>query len=700
LGFAARARGRAADAPEHEVRRRDMAVAHDLVAHGLGQRPKSHAAVREVVAALNADADRLDPILDAQHHRFTRWQVAVHEIDYRRFFDVNSLVALRADRRDVFARTHELVAQLVRRGAVDGVRIDHVDGLRDPDAYLAWLRDALGDRTWLVVEKILRPGERMPSDWPVDGTTGYDFAAAAAGLFVDPVGLEALTEPWSRFTGGDVSYEATRIQARREVLREGLGADLERVVSLLVRVCERHRRWRDFTRAELRTALFEVAIHAPGYRSYVRPDAGGAGAVASASDEAFVVGAVTGAKAEPTIDPVLLDFVEDLLLGRVAGDVEAELTARFQQLTPPLAAKGEEDTAFYRWTRCLVGNEVGAEPDQIALTPAAFHEAMADVAEHYPRTMLTATTHDTKRSQDVRARLALLTEIPERWTAAVSRWSAANARHRSTTAEGLAAPDGAAEWLIYQVLVGSHPLSAERAWPVVEKSLREAKQRTSWLRPDAAYEEAVHEFLTALSADQAFTAGLDAFVAPLVEPGWINALSMLALQLVAPGVPDVYQGSETWDDRLVDPDNRGPVDLAERAAQLERVRGRTAAQLWADPSHRAAGLPKLALLAAGLKLRRSHVEALGAAGAYVPLPVEGAAGPEGAVLGLVRGGEVAVAVPRLLLNREAPGDSVRVVLPAGRWHNRLTDQEVEGGRAVPWPELRGGFPVALLDLPG
>lgn len=656
-------------------------------------------ALEDVLADRNAEPDAVDAVLDRQHFRFVRWQAAAHELDSRRFFDIDSLVALRSERLDVFADTHRLVTGLASTGAIDGIRVDHVDGLRDPGGYLERLR-AAAPASWLVVEKILRPDEELPA-WPVDGTSGYDGLARVGAVLVDPAGVDVLTAAWRRFSGEHRTYDAVRLEARREVLAGPLSADLERVVALLVRVCENRRRWRDFTRSELRDALQEVTVHLRAYRPYVRPGE-------DADDDAvgLVAGAVAAAAdARPDLDADLLGLLRNVLLqadeaAHRAADgsvtLEAEVAARWQQLSGPVTAKGEEDTAFYRWGPLLSLNEVGTEPDHPDLDVADFHAASVEAQGRWPATMVTTSTHDTKRSEDVRARLTVLSE-PDRATAfaaVVDRWSAMNAAHRDAGAD---APDRGTEWFIYQTLVGAHPLPFERAWPAIEKSIREAKVRTSWVRPDAAYEAATQRFLQGALADPAFVADLEAFVAPLVEPGRVNALSQVALRLLGPGVPDTYQGTERWDLSLVDPDNRRSVDYVSLAHALAELPQRPAAALWAD--HQDGGGPKLALVRSCLSLRRRHQAAFAAADGYLPLEVTGA-GAERVIAfarAAVGGPEVAAVVPRFAGRGLA--DGATVALPPGTWSNPMSGSEVFEGRAR-FGAARAGFPLALLERAG
>jgi (1->4)-alpha-D-glucan 1-alpha-D-glucosylmutase len=677
------------DEASRAVRDADVRTACAEVVRLVAEMPALGDAISAELDAINADPDVLDQLLSSQHHRLARWQVASHELDYRRFFDITGLVALRSERGEVFGDTHDLVLRLVAQGHLDGLRVDHADGLADPQGYFERLRGAAGDDIWLLAEKILRPGEHLPESWPIDGTTGYDFLHRAGGVLVDPDGTAKLRAAFGRFTGEGPSYEHVRTAARRAVLEEGLAADLDRVTALLVRVCERHRRYRDFTRTELRDALREVAVHAPAYRSYVRA-VGRAQLVATDDDVRFVETAIEGARAErPDLDPELLSLLGDLLCGRVQGRLEAAFVTRFQQLTGPVAAKGEEDTAFYTAVWSVVLNEVGSGPEVDGVEVGELHAENEHAQQRWPRAMLATATHDTKRGEDVRARLALLSEIPDDWEAAVTRWSKMNERHRTDEM-----PDRATEWLLYQTLIGAHPLPLDRAWQAMEKSIREANVHTSWVRPNAAFEDATRRFVEAVLGDQAFLDDLDELAADLVEPGRVNALALATMKLLAPGVPDVYQGTELWDCSLVDPDNRRPVDYDLRRRQLHDLAPKTGAALWADRDQADAGLPKLFVLRSGLALRRRRPDAFGAESTYAALEPEGDDAAH--VIGFVRGGAVAAVVPRLVLGLAGRPPSARVTLPDGAWQHVLTGDQVEGG-PVAVDELFRSFPVAILE---
>ncbi|MFP5287548.1 MAG: malto-oligosyltrehalose synthase, partial [Thermoanaerobaculia bacterium] len=598
------------------------------------------------------------------------WRTAGRELDYRRFFDVHTLAGLRTEDERVFADTHSLVLGWVRRGLLGGLRIDHPDGLRDPEQYFERLRSAAPD-AWIVVEKILEPGERLPDSWPVDGTTGYDFLNPVGGLFVDPNGEKPLTDLYAELTGPCADYPELVWQKKHLVLEELLAAEVNRVAEVFLQVCERHRRYRDFMRNELRAAVREVAACFPVYRSYVRAEAG----KLATEDEEHVTLAIEAARARrPDLPSDLFDFFRDLLLLRVQGPVEGELVMRFQQLTGPAMAKGVEDTAFYNYHRLVALNEVGGDPGRFGVSVEEVHRGLS---ESWPRAMLATSTHDTKRSEDVRARLALLSEIPERWAEAVHRWLE---RHPFL--------DANAAYLLYQTLVGAWPIETDRAVAYMEKAAREAKGRTSWTRIDPEYEDALRTFVEAVLADRDFVADLEAFVAPLVEPGRVNSLAQTLIKITAPGVPDIYQGTELWTLALVDPDNRRPVDYEERRRLLEELAGAPAPAPEEILARMDEGLPKLWVIRQALRLRE-RVQ-----GSYAPLLARGARA--GHVFAFSRGGEVVTVVPRLVIGLGGDWGDTSLELPPGRWRNELTGDHVDGGE-VRLADLLRRFPVALLS---
>ncbi|MGI8685516.1 MAG: malto-oligosyltrehalose synthase [Acidimicrobiales bacterium] len=688
----------ATDRESVRERHRDKEVHKARLADLCAADPKLAAAVDARVEAVNADWDAFDSLLDRQNYRLAYWRTAGRELDYRRFFDINTLVGVRVEDPQVFDDTHALVLEWLEKGVIDGLRIDHPDGLLDPEGYLERLHDATGG-AWVVVEKILGPGERLPATWPVAGTTGYDFLARAGGLFVDPAGREPLLALYGEFTGRPIDFDEVVLDKKHVALRDILAADLNRLTGLFVQVCERHRRYRDYTRHELHEALREVVACFPVYRTYVRPADGRVGD----DDVAHVEKAVSAAAARrPEIDAELFTFLAELLLlrrrGEAAapglpapvGEVEADLVARFQQLTGPVMAKGVEDTAFYDYVPLVSLNEVGASPGEWGTTVDEFHRASGEAAVHWPRAMLATSTHDTKRSEDVRARLHLLSEMPGAWAEAVSRWQAMNVRHRV----GPDLPDANAEYLLYQTLVGAWPLTTERAAAYMEKAAKEAKAHTSWIDPDPDYDAALRTFVEGVTGDEAFQADLAAFVEPLVEPGRVTSLAQTLVKLTAPGVPDTYQGSEVWDLSLVDPDNRRPVDYAARRRLLGELAGLDAAAVWSRADD---GLPKLHVVREALHLRRRRPEAFGAGSTYTPLAARGAEADH--VVAFARGGQVATVVPRLVIGLGSDWGDTTVELPAGDWRNLLNGDHVGGG-PVSVAGLLATFPVALLERAG
>ncbi|HEV7502547.1 MAG TPA: malto-oligosyltrehalose synthase, partial [Vicinamibacteria bacterium] len=560
-----------------------------------------------------ADPAALHVLLDRQNYRVAYWRTAAGDLGYRRFFDVNSLVGLRVEIERVFFDTHHLVLGWLEEGVVDGVRIDHPDGLRDPAAYLHRLRSAR-PAAWVVVEKILEPGESLPENWPVEGTTGYDFMARASNLFVDPQGEPALTALYAELTGEPTEYaEVLRVHKHR-VLRDVLGSDVNRLTALLAEICEEHRNYRDYTRHDLHEVLRELIACFPVYRTYVSAEAEGA----SAQDEKYVGEAIAEVRRRrPEFDGRLLDFLAELLLRRVPGEQETEFVLRFQQTTSPAMAKGAEDTTFYVYNRLVSLNEVGGDPGHFGLSVADFHEASRAAQWKWPRGLLATSTHDSKRSEDVRARINLLSEIPEAWAGVARGWFERNRRHW-----GAETPDRNTEYLFYQTLAGTWPIETARIKAYMEKAAREAKSRTSWTSPDAAYESGLQAFVDGVMSDEAFRREMDAFVATLLGPGRTSSLAQVLLKMTSSGVPDIYQGTELWDSSLVDPDNRRPVDFALRQRLLGEMEGLSVESVMARTGE---GLPKLWLITRALRLRRERPQAFGPQGEYVPLEVSGAA---------------------------------------------------------------------------
>ncbi len=663
------------------LRHRDKAVLLDLLRNLCQDDPEVLQAIDAEVNRLNGDLDALDALLEQQNYRLAFWRTASRELGYRRFFDIEDLAGLRVEDVEVFNATHMLPVTWVRMGWVQGLRIDHPDGLRDPAQYFRRLHEACPG-AWIVAEKILEPGEKLPRDWPVAGTVGYDFLNLVGGLFVDPEGESALTRCYEDFSGEQTDWHTVLRDSKRMVLAELLGSELSRLTSLFVDVCERHRRHRDYTRHELREALLETAACFPVYRSYVSVSAN----KIAPDDVAHVTDATERAMEERAdLDPELFRFLRDLLLLRIKGALEGELAMRFQQLTGPAMAKGQEDTAFYRFHRLTALNEVGGDPSRFGVTTAEFHAACAVAQAERPMALLASTSHDTKRSEDVRARLALLSEIPDRWAAAVRRWAGHNERFRNGNQ-----PDRNTEYLFYQTLAGAWPIEAERMTAYMEKAIREAKVATWWTNRDEAYENSVRDFVTGVLGDEGFRVEIERFVAGLVTPGWINSLAQTLIKLTAPGIPDIYQGAELWDLSLVDPDNRRPVDFSLRRQLLEELPHLSHDAVLARMDE---GLPKLWTIHHALQLRRTRPELFGPEGSYRALPAQGS--KAGHVVSFIRG-EAAISVaPRLVLGLGNDWADTTLELPAGRWCNLLGGEEPLAG-AVRLQEVLASFPVGLL----
>ena len=634
----------------------------------------------DAIARVNADPQALHEILERQHYRLAYWRAASRELDYRRFFDVNDLAALRVEDPKVFDDVHWLIFRLVETGRVHGLRVDHVDGLRDPTGYLTDLREQSG-APYVVVEKILEPGERLLDSWPVDGTTGYDFLNHVGALFVDPEGEKPFDELYTEFTEQSLDLHALTYEKKMLVLRELLASDVERLTSLFAHAAENHLRFRDFTRHEMRQAIAETMASFDVYMTYIDED----DVEPRPEDVERVTSAIDAARDRRSdLDGEIFDFLRDILLMRHRGRAEIALALRFQQSTGPVMAKAVEDTVFYNFNRLISLNEVGGDPGRFGIDVDGFHGIMAATQERWPGTMLATSTHDTKRSEDVRARISLLSEMPDEWRAAVTRWAAVNERYRS---DGF--PDRNAEYLLYQTLVGAWPIETDRVVAYMEKASKEAKAETSWVDANDEYDSALKAFTEGALSDETFRRELTEFVAPLVAPGRISSLAQTLVKLTAPGVPDIYQGTEVWDNSLVDPDNRRPVDFAARAALLERLKGLGPRDVMAAMDE---GAPKAWVIQTALSVRAHRPGSFGADGDYTPLGATGVGARH--VVAFGRGEDVVTVVPRLLLAKGEWADT-SIQLPAGSWRNAFGGETFEG--RVNLAALLEQFPVALLE---
>ncbi len=638
----------------------------------------------------------LEELVDRQWYRLAWWRVADDELNYRRFFDVDTLAALRVEDPQVFAATHAQLLDLVASGALQGLRIDHPDGLADPRGYLRRLAEATGS-VWVVVEKILEGDEQLPADWPCAGTTGYDALQRIGGLFADPASAAPLGDLLTELTGEPTEFSAVVDEAKREVVENSLYAEVNRLVDLLVAICHEDISLRDHTRRQLGLCVVELLVAFDRYRAYVVPGE-------PAPDESVEVVERAVEKARPHLPEDAsdaLELVRDLVLGRPAGRGprspqdearRAEFVVRFQQTCGPVMAKGVEDTAFYRWHRLVALNEVGGEPDHLGVPPEEFHAYAATLQSAWPNTMTSLSTHDTKRSEDVRARLLSLTEVPQEWAAAVREWTESAARHRSP--EGY--PDAATAYLVWQTIVGTWgprgPLAAQRLHDYLTKAIREGKQHTSWVRPDEVYENAVHAYADAVLDDEELLASVAAFATGLDAAARVVVLGQKLVQLAMPGVPDVYQGCELVDLSLVDPDNRRDVDFDERRARLERL---DAGEKPADVDDE-----KLLVTSRVLRARRRHPDwFIGGDSAYVPMPTStgnavafgrGTAGASPTVNAVA----VATRLP-VALDRHGGWGEHTLALPEGTWRDELTGRELPGG-SVRLADVLTDLPVAFL----
>jgi (1->4)-alpha-D-glucan 1-alpha-D-glucosylmutase len=628
--------------------------------------------------ACNTNPEALDELLRQQHFLLTFAGHGDEELNYRRFFAIATLAGVRVENERVFNEVHTLVKRWLERGLIDGLRVDHPDGLYDPQQYLERLR-ALAPNAWILVEKILAPDEELPYSWPVAGTTGYDFLNAANTLFVNPSAEKPLTDFYAQFTGETTDYEAVVWNKKHLVLDELLSAEVRRLTGILVDIAARYWRYRDYTWNEFYEAVAKLAACFPVYRTYLRNGS----THLTEPDASYVLRAINAARQRRAELPTeLFDFFNDLLSLNFHGEREAEFVARFQQLTGAAMAKGVEDTAFYCFNRLVSLNEVGGNPAQFGCDTGSFHRFCRNHQEHWPVSLLATSTHDAKRSEDVRARLNVITEIPEQWMETVRRWSSMNEPHRVENY-----PDRNIEYLFYQILAGAWPLSIERAQAYMEKASCECSQHTSWKKRNKIYDSALKHFVAATLSDSNFTNDLERFASTIIDGGFVNSLAQTLIKLTCPGVPDIYQGCELWDFSLVDPDNRRPVDFGLRRRLLAHVKTISAAEAW---RYRNEGLPKLWLIQRTMALRAQRLEIFG--GEYQQLPVHGTFADR--IIAFMRGQCVLTVAPRLASTVKNWEDTA-LELPKGAWLNEFTGELFRDTR-IEIAALLHDFPVALL----
>jgi (1->4)-alpha-D-glucan 1-alpha-D-glucosylmutase len=739
--------------------------------------------------------DLLDALVGRQSYRLAYWRVAAEEINYRRFFDINDLAAIRMEQPEVFAETHRMLLELLRSGAVTGLRLDHPDGLWNPAEYFQRLQEhyaALwrpeaddqrlatsdhqaptdegagtdeGQRAkdegaspngessnaptlyrsnalplqrstaptlYLLVEKILGRGEVLPRDWPVHGTTGYDFMNDVAGVLVDASAQRAFDELYSGFIGQRINFEELVYTCKKQIMAIALASEVNVLAHRLARIAEHNRYYRDFTLYSLRTALREVIACFPIYRTYIVAERD----EVTERDQNYITIAIARAKRRnPAQEPSIFDFLGDILrlrypdtLDPQARQEQREFVMKFQQLTGPVMAKGLEDTAFYIYNRLVALNEVGGEPQRFGISPAAFHRQNQERLREWPHSMLATSTHDTKRSEDVRARLCVLSELPQEWRRTLGRWSRLNASKKQRV-DGELAPDANEEYLIYQTLLGTWPFQpmdaeqrrvyTERVQAYLVKAMREAKVHTSWLNPNQEYDQAVQDFVAAVIADRRFVKASEQLRRAVAQFGIYNSLSQQLLKLTSPGVPDIYQGTEMWDFSMVDPDNRRPVDYDLRRwllAELQDMPGERAAIARMLYDERESGRIKLYLTGRALQFRRDHAD-LYRLGGYAPLEASGDAADHIVAFARVHAGAEALTVAPRLLAKRLGGDPAREPLgarcwgeallilpgaaPGQRYRNIFTAEQVEavahsGVVGLPLAQVLSCFPVALL----
>jgi (1->4)-alpha-D-glucan 1-alpha-D-glucosylmutase len=712
---------------------RDAAVNRGRLARLCEESPAVARAVEGCVRRVNGDPaepesfDTLHRILEEQAYRLVYWRVASDEINYRRFFSINDLAGIRVEDERVFDETHRLILRLVGEGKVSGLRIDHIDGLYNPAGYLEKLQEETArargedEDIYVVVEKILAPHEHLPEGWPVAGTTGYDFLNQVGELFVNPDGEGGMDRAYRRFLGREVDFEEILVGCKRLIMRVSLASELNVLARRLLRISGYGRRSYDFTINVLRGALSEVVAHFPVYRTYVTA------AGPSEEDRRYVEWAVARAKKRSTAaDTTVYDFIRSVLLLEVQGPAEYREMAlgfvmKFQQYTGPVMAKGMEDTALYVYDRLVSLNEVGGEPDRFGVSVSAFHHLNAERARRWPNAMLATATHDTKRGEDARARISVLSEIPNEWRERLARWGRIN-RSRRREVDGTAAPSRNDEYLLYQTLLGTWPNGevdeeyGRRIREYMQKAMREAQVYTSWLNVNEDYERAVFDFVDVLLSPEnsLFLEEFVPFARRVSRLGALNSLSQTLLKLTSPGVPDIYQGCELWDLSLVDPDNRRPVDYALREHALAELKKRApeeASSLLEDGRWET-GAPKLYLIWRALGLRRGRPD-LFERGGYVPLEVEGERADRLVAFARTDGEDAALTIaPRLcarldrlsgsLLPRPEEWSGTRVLLPEElsglAWRDALSGGRFGSG-SLSVQDLFASFPAALL-VPG
>jgi (1->4)-alpha-D-glucan 1-alpha-D-glucosylmutase len=663
----------------------------------------------------------LDKLLSEQFFRLSYWKVGAEEINYRRFFTVNELISVKAEELKVFNNTHSLIFKLVEEGSFTGVRIDHIDGLFNPTEYLDRLREKLGD-TYITVEKILQPGEDLPPVWAVQGTSGYDYMNYINGVFCQTENEEKFAQIYQNVTGTTVTFEELAVQKKQLILDNDLAGDLDNLARFLKQISSNYRYGNDFTINGLKGAIAAVLTQFPIYRTYTNSTD------ILPGDRAYIEQAMQVAKERTPRLRNELNLIEKLLLldyepalAQSEKDQWLYLVMRLQQYTGPLMAKGVEDTALYVYNRLLSLNEVGGDPSRFGVNLSEFHEFNQDRQTRWTHAMSATSTHDTKRGEDVRARLNVLSEIPDEWQHQLQVWSEINRSHK-TRIKHTTAPDRNDEYALYQTLIGALPF-AEEEWDMfvdrvkdyVLKAIREAKVHTTWLQPNATYEDAYVNFIKSVlerSEHNPFWKSFLPFQQRIAFYGVYNSLSQTLLKIASPGVPDFYQGTEFWDLSLVDPDNRRPVNFEQRQAALNEIQQtiqtdllNTLTQLLKTPED---GKVKLFLTTQALKVRRTYQQ-LFERGDYLPLTVNGKFADHVIAFARRNGDMTLIAIaPRFLTRIIQPGErplgeavwqDTELQLPSdfpSNWQETLTNQSFSANGTLPIGKALQHFPVALL----
>ena len=649
-----------------------------LSAEQLLNQAKESGRLQAAMIGVQSDKDLLNAVLRRQFYLLHHWKLAGELTNYRRFFDIDTLIGIRTELPEVVAATHARIEQMIANDEIDGVRVDHPDGLREPRQYFERMRRLLPQGR-IYIEKILENDERLNGDWPIDGTVGYEFLAKVNRLWMDDQRIDVLTATYADFTGQPVDFGKLVRAKKREIIDSTFSAAHQELAAMALAIARSDWRTRDLSPRQLSVALERLITALPIYRTYRTAD------TLHEEDKRVLLEALQSARiGSPDAEAAAFDFLAGLFTKLPLNETEADFIAKWQQLTPAVMAKGVEDTTFYCFDRLVSCNEVGSQASLVGISADRFHEFCHYLSDRWPNNMLATSTHDNKRSEDVRSRISIISEIPERWSQALHLWSQLNANAWQNRL-----PDRHAEYLLYQTLIGAWPIDRDRTWQYMLKACREAKINTSWHEPNVSFEEKIRGFVGGVFETPEFIASLERFVEPLILPGRINSLAQTLIKMVAPGVPDFYQGTELWDLSLVDPDNRRAVDFASRLQLMQRARSLTAPDALREWD---SGMPKLWMMARLLAVRRERVEDFSAQSKYQPLVAQGS--HLGRLLAFRRGENLICVVPRFTLTLAGAWEDTRLPLPGGLWRNCFTDQIIQ--REISPGELFQSFPVALL----